>query len=158
MPTSSNSAFNITGSTRSVTMTVLQRLESVATADVPTSSRPACKDITVQIVSQLVSYLVHWAQSTTKDFIKAGHKFHSISELFISQVIIPQVIFFQPIYIPRALNPGTCLRQGDLFYSAGLHKNHVLATANTGNRETFWKKCGWMDWTSRNKQGRNPWQ
>ena len=27
---------------------------------------------------------------------------------------------------------GTCLWQGDLFYSAGLHSNHVLATANIG--------------------------
>ena len=27
---------------------------------------------------------------------------------------------------------GTCLWQGDLFYSAGLHRNHVLARANTG--------------------------
>ena len=26
---------------------------------------------------------------------------------------------------------GICMRQGDLFYSAGLHRNHVLATANT---------------------------
>ena len=26
---------------------------------------------------------------------------------------------------------GTCIRQSDLFYSAGLHKNHLLATANT---------------------------
>ena len=24
------------------------------------------------------------------------------------------------------------MQQGDLFYSAGLHRNHVLATANTG--------------------------
>ena len=52
--------------------------------------------------------------------------------LFISLVIIPQVMFFEPIYIPRALNTGTCIQQGDLFYSAGLHRNHVLATANTG--------------------------
>ena len=36
------------------------------------------------------------------------------------------------MYIPRALNTGTCIRQGDLFYPAGLHRNHVLATANTG--------------------------
>ena len=28
------------------------------------------------------------------------------------------------------LNTGTCLRQGDLFYSAGPYRNHVLATAN----------------------------
>ena len=38
---------------------------------------------------------------------------------------------FEPIYIPRALNMGTCTQQGDLSYSAGLHRNHVLATANT---------------------------
>ena len=50
----------------------------------------------------------------------------------MSQVIIPQVMFFEPIYIPRALNTGTCIRKGDLFYSADLHRNHVLATANTG--------------------------
>ena len=53
-------------------------------------------------------------------------------KVFISQVIIPQVMFFEPVYIPRALNTRTCLRQGDLFYSAGLHRNRVLATANTG--------------------------
>ena len=41
-------------------------------------------------------------------------------------------MFSEPFYIPQALNTGTCLRQGDLFYSAGLHRNHVLATANTG--------------------------
>ena len=32
-------------------------------------------------------------------------------------------MFFEPIYIPRALNTGTTLQQGDLFYSAGLHSN-----------------------------------
>ena len=41
-------------------------------------------------------------------------------------------MFFEPIYIPRALNTGTCIRQGDLFYSVGLYRNHVLATANIG--------------------------
>ena len=44
----------------------------------------------------------------------------------------PKSCSFEPIYIPRALSTGTCLRQGDLVYSAGLHRNHVLATANTG--------------------------
>ena len=39
---------------------------------------------------------------------------------------------FEPIYIPRPLNMGTSIRQGDIFYSAGLYRNHVLATANTG--------------------------
>ena len=41
-------------------------------------------------------------------------------------------MFLEPIYISRALNTGTCIRQGDLSYSAGLHRNHMLATANTG--------------------------
>ena len=29
-------------------------------------------------------------------------------------------MFFELIYIPRALSTGTCIQQGDLFYSAGL--------------------------------------
>ena len=49
-------------------------------------------------------------------------------------------------YIPRALNTGTSIQQGDLFYSAGLHRNHVLATANTGKvGRGFGKNAG--GWT-----------
>ena len=69
-------------------------------------------------------------------------------KLFISQVIMPQVTFFEPIYIPWALNTGTFIRQGDQFYSAGLHRNHVLATANTGEiGRGFGKNAG--EWTGR---------
>ena len=60
-------------------------------------------------------------------------------------------MFFEPIYNPWALNTGTCIKQGDLFYSAGLDRNHVSATANARkNRERFWrrkKKAG--EWTGR---------
>ena len=43
---------------------------------------------------------------------------------------------------------GTCVRQGDLFYSAGLHRNHELATANTEEiRRGFGKNAG--EWTER---------
>ena len=50
--------------------------------------------------------------------------------------------------MPRALNRGTCLWQGDLFYSAGLHRSHVLATANTGKiRRGFAKNAG--EWTGK---------
>ena len=53
---------------------------------------------------------------------------------------------FLPVYIPRALNTGTCIQQGDLFYSAGLHRKHVLATANTGEiGRGFGKNAG--EWT-----------
>ena len=64
----------------------------------------------------LVSKLVLWAKSTTKDYIRAEHKLHFTSRLFISQVIIPQVMFLKPIYIPRALNTGTYIQQGDVTY------------------------------------------
>ena len=89
------------------------------------------------------------SQSTIKDHTRAEQKLHSISTLLIAQVIIPQVVFFELIYIPRALNTGTCLRKGDLFYSAGLHRNHVLATANTGEKigRGFGKNAG--EWTER---------
>ena len=56
-------------------------------------------------------------------------------------------MFSEPIYIPWALNTET-LRQGDLFYSADLHRNHVLATANTGKiGRGFGKNAG--EWTGR---------
>ena len=55
---------------------------------------------------------------------------------------------FEPIYIPQTLNIGTCLRQADLFYSAGLHRNRVLATANTEEiGRGFGKNAG--EWTGR---------
>ena len=31
-------------------------------------------------------------------------------------------MFFEPIYMPQALNTGTWIQQGDLFYSAGQHR------------------------------------
>ena len=57
-------------------------------------------------------------------------------------------MFSEPIYIPRALNTGTCIWQGELFYSVGLQRNHVLATANTEEIERgFGKNAG--EWTGR---------
>ena len=43
---------------------------------------------------KLVTQLVLWAQSTSKDYIRAENKLQSISKLVIPQVIIPQVLFF----------------------------------------------------------------
>ena len=43
---------------------------------------------------------------------------------------------------------GTCIRQGDLFYSVGLHRNHELAKANTGKiGKGFGKNAG--EWIRR---------
>ena len=48
-------------------------------------------------------------------------------------------MFSQPIYMPRALNTGTCIQQGDLFYSASQHRK------KTGRG--FGKNAG--QWTGR---------
>ena len=50
------------------------------------------------------------------------------------------VVFFWPIYMPRALNMGTCIQQCDLFYSAGLYRNEKIGRG-------FWKHAG--EWTGR---------
>ena len=78
-----------------------------------------------------VSWLVLSAQTTTKDYIRAEHKLQSISNLFIANIVIPQVFspklqlkfypqlrnaksekqthVLEPIYIPGAFNTGTCM-------------------------------------------------
>ena len=50
------------------------------------------------------------------------------------------MFFFKPIYFLKILNTKTCLWQGELFYSAGLHRNYVFATANTGTLGEVLKK------------------
>ena len=74
---------------------------------------------------ELVSHLLLRAQSTARGYIRAEHKRYYNSKLnIISQVIIlPQVMFSKPIYMPQALNTAACIQQGDLFYPAGLHRN-----------------------------------
>ena len=61
------------------------------------------------------------------DYIRAEHKLYYKSKLnIISQVIIlPQVKLLEPIYKPWALNTGTCIQQGDVFYSAGQHRKKL---------------------------------
>ena len=46
-------------------------------------------------VDKLGSQLVSWCfEPSQQQHIKAEHKLHFISKLFISQVIIPQIMFF----------------------------------------------------------------
>ena len=57
-------------------------------------------------------------------------------------------VFLKKIYIPRALSTGTCIRPGDLFHSASLRRNHVLAIANAGEvGRGFGENAG--EWTGR---------
>ena len=60
---------------------------------------------------------------------------------------------------PCVLRPLPDVLRLNLFVfleSAGLHRNFVLATANTEQSGEVFEKCGWMDRKGRNKQGRNP--
>ena len=47
-----------------------------------------------------------------------------------NQKTITQVL--EPIYIPRTLNKGTYIEQGDLFHFVGPTQEPLLATSNTG--------------------------
>ena len=51
---------------------------------------------------------------------------------------------FETIYMPRALNTGTCTQQGDLFYSAGQHRKKL--------GEVLEKNAG--EWTGRLEIGK----
>ena len=96
-----------------------------------------------------------WAQSTTKDYIRAEHKLHSICKLFISQVML---LFFWQIYIPQVLNTGTCIQQGDLFYSGTSvsHSQHrkkigrclekVQVNGPEGYSKYIWKWVRWKNY------------
>ena len=72
------------------------------------------------------------AQSTTKDYIRAKHKLHSISKLFISQVMIPQVMFLVVV--------GVVVFLASLYYAGTQHGNlhpaarvtYFILQANTG--------------------------
>ena len=66
-------------------------------------------------------------------------------------------MFCEVIYIPRARNMETCILQVDLFYSAGPHRNHVLATANTGEIGRGLGKMQ-VNGLEGKKYGRNSWQ
>ena len=118
-----------------------------------------CKD--VKELSQkrrrrrkFVSRLVVWAQSITKAYIRAEQKLHSISKLFISQVITPQVICcccFLAYLCSAGIKHGNLhpARWPSLFCRP--RQDSVLATANRGKTwEKFWKKCRWMYQKGRN--------
>ena len=57
------------------------------------------------------------------------------------------VFFFLTIYTPRALNTGTCIRQGSLFYSVHTQEPCVSHSQHRKNRERFGKNAG--EWTGR---------
>ena len=62
-------------------------------------------------------------------------------------------IFFSLFIFHGHSTREPCLWQGDLFYSAGLQRNHVLVKANTGKiGRGFGKNAG--EWTGRIETGK----
>ena len=94
-----------------------------------------------------MSYLVLWAQSTTKDYIRAEHKLHSISKLFISQVIIPQVMFFFSLFILRGHSTREPAFSRVTYLILRAYTGTMCWTQPTQEKigRGFGEKCGWMD-------------
>ena len=97
-----------------------------------------------------------WAQSTIKDYIRAEHKLLSVSQLIISQVMIPQVMLlfcccccFLLTYLYSSGTQHGNLHPGgwpSLF--CGPTQEPELAAANTGKTsDGFAKNAG--KWTGR---------
>ena len=79
----------------------------------------------------LLTYLVLWAQSTSKDYISSENKLHSISKLVISQVMIPQVIFFWAYLYSAGIQHGNLHPARWPILFCGPTQKPVLAAANT---------------------------
>ena len=94
----------------------------------------------------VVSQLPLWAQSATKDYIRAEHKLYSVSKLFISQVIMSQVMFSLANLYSAGSQHWHLHPAGWPILFCTPTQEPAFATANTGkNRERFWNKCRWMD-------------
>ena len=67
-------------------------------------------------------HVIHFTSHYTKSLFFSNHNSNSIhnSERNPRKTTTHEL---EPIYISRALNTGTCIQQGDLFYFAGLHRN-----------------------------------
>ena len=101
---------------------------------------------------ELVSYLVLWAQSTTKDYIRAEHKLYLKVSHFTSHFTTCHV-FWAYLY-SAGTQDGNLTPAGWPILFCGPTQEPVLAAANTWkNRKRCGKKCRWMDRKGKNKQG-----
>ena len=95
---------------------------------------------------ELVSYLVLWAQSTTKDYIRAEHKLYLKVSHFTCHFTTCHV-FWAYLY-SAGTQHGNLHPAGWPISFCGPTLGPVLATANTGKKqERFLKNAG--EWTGR---------
>ena len=69
---------------------------------------------------QVIHSTSHYITSLLFFHLKPQLKFYP---QFRNAKLVKQTHVLEPICIPRALSTRTCIQQGDLFYSAGLHRN-----------------------------------
>ena len=78
---------------------------------------------------------------------------------FISHHTTSHAFFFLAYLYSTGTQPGNLHPAGwPILFCGPTHEPCVSHSQHRRNRERFWKKCEWMDWKGRNKQGWNPWQ
>ena len=82
---------------------------------------------------------VEWAEHKLQSNFNQSpsHSFHK--SLFLKPQLKTITHVLEPIYISRPLSTGTCIQQGDLFYSAGLHRNRCQPQLA---QEKLWRGFG----------------
>ena len=102
-----------------------------------------------QSVSQSISCC--FEPSQPQSYIRAEHKLHSISKFFFSQVIIPQVMFFEPISIPQAFNTEPASGRVPYCILRACTGTGVSHSQHRKKSRGVFEKCRWMEWTGRNE-------
>ena len=106
-----------------------------------------------EMMENIFSYLVLSVQSTTKDYIRAEHKLHSISKLFISQIIISQVMFFWAYFYSVGTQHGNLHLAGwPILFCGPTQEPCISHSQNRKNRESFGQNAG--EWTGRLEIGK----
>ena len=90
---------------------------------------------------------------TTKDYIRAEHKLHSTSEFFFFTSHHTASHVFWAYLHSVGTQHGSLHPAGWPILFCGPTQELVLATANAGKTQRFWKKCRWMDWKSMGNGG-----
>ena len=95
---------------------------------------------------KLVSQLVLWAQSTTKDYIRAEQKLHSISKLFICHHTTGHV-FWAYLYSAGTQHGNLHSAGWPILFCGPTQEPCVNHSQHRRNQESFWKNAG--EWTGR---------
>ena len=85
--------------------------------------QPISKLFIQQVIIPLDFLFSNHSSDSTHNFGTQNQKKNQKKQNKKKQQQQQQQYVLEPITIPQALNTGTCIQQGDLFYSAGLHRS-----------------------------------